>query len=53
MKNMDHSQMDMDDPVMQAMMKQCMQDMHHENPDKDEPQNTHQSEQEDSQGHQH
>ncbi|HNP34362.1 MAG TPA: hypothetical protein PKK10_00805 [Woeseiaceae bacterium] len=30
MKNMDHSKMDMDDPVMQAMMKQCMQDMQHD-----------------------
>lgn len=30
MKNMDHNKMDMNDPVMQAMMKQCMQDMQHE-----------------------
>jgi uncharacterized protein involved in copper resistance len=29
MKDMDHSKMDMDDPVMQAMMKQCMKDMNH------------------------
>ena len=29
MKDMDHSKMDMSDPVMQAMMKQCMKDMHH------------------------
>jgi len=28
MKNMDHSKMDKNDPVMQAMMKQCMKDMH-------------------------
>lgn len=27
MKNMDHSKMDMNDPVMQAMMKKCMKDM--------------------------
>ncbi len=27
MENMDHSKMDMNDPVMQAMMKQCMGDM--------------------------
>ncbi len=27
MKNMDHSKMDMSDPVMQAMMKQCMRNM--------------------------
>ena len=30
MKDMDHSKMDMSDPVMQAMMKQCMKDMHHD-----------------------
>lgn len=29
MKDMDHSKMDMNDPVMQAMMKQCMKDMDH------------------------
>lgn len=35
MQNMDHSKMDMKDPVMQAMMKQCMQDMHkNDNPHK-------------------
>ncbi|WP_018416559.1 hypothetical protein [Teredinibacter turnerae] len=28
MKGMDHSKMDMDDPVMQAMMKQCAEAMH-------------------------
>jgi|GEM_PF-160955 len=28
MKNMDHSKMDKNDPVMQAMMKQCMKDQH-------------------------
>jgi len=28
MDNMDQSKMDMNDPVMQAMMKQCMQAMH-------------------------
>lgn len=27
MENMDHSKMDMNDPVMQAMMKQCMGEM--------------------------
>lgn len=31
MKNMDHSKMDMNDPVMQAMMQQCMKDMHQDN----------------------
>ena len=33
MKDMDHSKMDMNDPVMQAMMKQCMKDMHHSDGD--------------------
>lgn len=28
MKDMDHSKMDMDDPVMRAMMKKCMGEMH-------------------------
>ena len=28
MNNIDHSKMDMNDPVMQAMMKQCMGDDH-------------------------
>ena len=30
MKNMDHSKMNMDDPVMQAMMKKCMSQMNHD-----------------------
>jgi hypothetical protein len=30
MKNMDHSNMDMDDPVMQAMMQKCKKEMHGE-----------------------
>lgn len=29
MEEMGHSKMNMDDPVMQAMMKQCMNTMHH------------------------
>lgn len=29
MKNMDHKNMDMNDPVMQAMMQQCMKEMNH------------------------
>ncbi len=38
MKNMDHSKMDMNDPVMQAMMKKCMKhkqdgDAHHKHRD--------------------
>ena len=28
MEDMDHSQMDMDDPVVQAMMQKCMEQMH-------------------------
>ena len=28
MKDMDHGEMDMNDPVTQAMMKQCMDSMH-------------------------
>jgi len=28
MKTMDHSKMDMNDPVAQAMMKKCMNKMH-------------------------
>lgn len=30
MKDMDHDKMDMNDPVMQAMMKQCVDAMHAE-----------------------
>lgn len=32
MKDMDHSKMDMNDPVMQAMMQKCMKDMHQDSP---------------------
>ena len=42
MKDMDHSKMDMNDPVMQAMMKQCMNDMHHNDAKKDQAQANHQ-----------
>ena len=42
MTNMDHSKMDMNDPVMQAMMKQCMNDMHHNEAKKDQAQANHQ-----------
>ena len=31
MKNMDHNKMDMNDPVMQAMMQQCKNNMHQDN----------------------
>ncbi len=30
MDKMDHNKMDMNDPVMQAMMKKCMAKMHHD-----------------------
>lgn len=30
MAGMDHSKMDMDDPVTQAMMHKCMEEMHHD-----------------------
>jgi hypothetical protein len=30
MKDMDYSKMDMNDPIIQAMMKQCMASEHHE-----------------------
>ena len=30
MNNMDHNKMDSNDPVMQAMMKKCMADTHHQ-----------------------
>lgn len=41
MENMDHNTMDMNDPVTQAMMKQCRQDMHHDETEKDEEQSEH------------
>lgn len=43
MKNMDHSKMDTNDPVMQAIMKQCMKDMHHNESENNEAQAHHQS----------
>lgn len=62
MKNMDHSKMDMSDPVTQAMMEKCMGDMQADESDKsesqnNEPQNKEQSDDERSgdqhSGHQH
>ena len=41
MQDMDHSKMDMQDPVMQAMMKQCAPNMHHEESENDEAQADH------------
>ena len=41
MKNMDHGKMDMNDPVMQAMMKQCMKDMPHDGTGKNKPHHNH------------
>ncbi len=43
MKNMNHSKMDMSDPVMQAMMEQCMNDMHPNDSEKDESLTDHQA----------
>jgi uncharacterized protein involved in copper resistance len=47
MKDMDHSKMDMNDPVMQAMMKQCMKDMDHG----DDMQDKRHNKAQDSEGH--
>ncbi|MFA7556026.1 MAG: hypothetical protein WCY88_17410 [Spongiibacteraceae bacterium] len=44
MKDMDHSKMDMDDPVMQAMMKQCMKDMHGDDTGEEESHEDHEKE---------
>tara|TARA_R110002049_G_scaffold72267_5_gene186450 strand:- start:300 stop:593 length:294 start_codon:yes stop_codon:yes gene_type:complete len=52
MKNMDHSKMDMNDPVMQAMMKQCTKDKHHNESEKDDAQADHEANEENS-GEQH
>lgn len=52
MKNMDHSKMDMKDPVMQAMMKQCMKDMQHDGSDHEASETDHQGHQKGS-GEQH
>ncbi len=41
MQDMDHSKMDMQDPVMQAMMKQCAQDMHHDESENDGTEDDH------------
>ncbi len=30
MRNMEHGKMDANDPVMQAMVKQCMDELHHD-----------------------
>ncbi len=39
MKNMDHSKMDENDPIMQAMMQQCMGDHHSDVENKDDHKN--------------
>jgi ABC-type sugar transport system substrate-binding protein len=63
MKNMDHSKMDMKDPVMQAMMQKCMKQMHgdqtqgeedysaHQQPDQDGQQEMSESEHQEHQQH--
>ncbi len=38
MSNMDHTKMDTNDPVMQAMMKQCMKGMHPNESEQEEAQ---------------
>lgn len=65
MKNMDHSKMDMDDPVMQAMMQKCKKQMHghqmqgeddhsaHEQPDQDGQQEQSEPESEHQEHQQH
>ncbi len=37
MEGMDHSRMDMDDPVMQAIMQKCMQEIHGDNAKQQQP----------------
>ena len=37
MRDMEHGKMDADDPVMQAMMKQCMDELHHDDEQGDAP----------------
>ncbi|WP_341938009.1 hypothetical protein [Marinimicrobium sp. C2-29] len=41
MKDMDHSEMDMDDPVMQAMMEKCKHHMDENDDGSKEPQHKH------------
>ena len=41
MKDMDHAEMDMDDPVMQAMMKKCKQHMDKKDADSKESEHKH------------
>ncbi|MCZ0866797.1 hypothetical protein O0V09_16415 [Dasania sp. GY-19] len=54
MKEMDDSKMDMDDPVMQAMMKQCMKDMHDDDSGKEQSHDNHKKERTDEDSkHQH
>lgn len=48
MKNMDHSKMDMNDPVQQAMMKQCAEDMHHNESKEDDALADHEAKEENS-----
>jgi len=54
MKDMDHSKMDMKDPVVQAMMKKCMKamhdhkDMHHHDDEHEASEHEHQNDQDSS-----
>lgn len=54
MKDMDHSKMDLEDPIMQAMMKQCMKEMHHDGTGEEESNDDHKKKSnDDSSEHQH
>jgi hypothetical protein len=50
MKDMDHSTMDMNDPVMQAMMKKCMGAMHGDPSESDRQDADHNSDTKESEG---
>jgi len=47
-KDMDHSKMDMDDPVTQAIMKKCMKDMDHDKSENDQSLDEHHGDKESS-----
>ncbi len=49
MKNMDHSKIDMDDPVMQAMMQKCMKQMHGDQTQGEDDHSAHQQPDQDGQ----
>lgn len=49
MKNMDHSNMDREDPVMQAMMQKCMKQMHGDQTQGEDDHSAHQQPDQDGQ----